>query len=145
MDEPNPPHDSQDEPVDPLEKLQQENSAAVEAAAAKARADLEAENASLNDKLQEFDAKMAGIRKKQAQAEEQRQKDSMVAPDTGKSLGMGLTIAYTIIGMPLAGYIIGLLIDNRVGGDHWRTWLAAGGCLFGLGGAVLLLQRNSSK
>lgn len=145
MDEPKPPHDSQDEPVDPLEKLKEENSSAIEAAAAKARAQLEAEDAVVAGKLQDFDSKIAGIRKKQADAEVQRQKDSMVAPDTGKSLGMGLTIAYTIIGMPLAGFFIGLLIDSRVGGDHWRTWLAAGGSIFGLAGAVLLLQRSSKK
>lgn len=145
MDEPRPPHDSQDEPQDPLEKLKEENSSAIEAAAAQARAKLESEDAAVSAKLSEFDSKMAGIRKKQADAVAQREKDSMVAPDTGKSLGMGLTIAYTIIGMPLAGFFIGLFVDSRVGGDHWRTWLAAGGSIFGLAGAVLLLQRNSKK
>lgn len=65
---------------------------------------------------------------------------SFVTPDTGRSLGKGLQIAYAILGVPLVGFGIGYLIDLKTGGMMWRGV----GTILGATAAVAYAIRSTS-
>ncbi|HLO98448.1 MAG TPA: hypothetical protein VK171_07630 [Fimbriimonas sp.] len=46
--------------------------------------------------------------------------------DTTNKMGMGFVMAYTIIGLPLVGYGIGLLINKFSGASGWHIWTTMG-------------------
>ncbi len=60
---------------------------------------------------------------------------------SAKGLGVGLSIAYTIIGMPLLGVAIGWAIDTRLGTQTYRSIGVLLGSVLGIVGAVVLLSR----
>lgn len=61
--------------------------------------------------------------------------------ESAKGLGVGLSIAYTIIGLPLLGVGIGWFIDTRLGTQTYRSIGVLLGSVLGLVGAVVLLSR----
>jgi len=98
----------------------------------------------------EFDEKLDGFSKKvdkiKATREEQerdkarRQKGEQ---DSSRGLGVGLTIAYTIIGLPLFGAAIGWFVDGRTGGT---TWVGVGtviGAVLGVIAAISIMNREN--
>ena len=64
---------------------------------------------------------------------------------SGKGLGVGLTIAYGMIGTPLVFYFIGKFIDSRLGTDHWQTWLALTGAGLGFAWIFFVLRRENAS
>lgn len=59
-----------------------------------------------------------------------------------RGLGLGLTIAYAILGMPVAGWFVGWLIDRNAGTQFWTPILAFVGVMGGLGFAISMLYRH---
>ena len=60
-------------------------------------------------------------------------------------MGMGLMLAYTIIGAPMVGYGIGLLINKTTGTQGWHIWTTLiGGCI-GIAWTVMVTTRNADK
>jgi F0F1-type ATP synthase assembly protein I len=65
--------------------------------------------------------------------------------DSARGLGVGMTIAYAILGMPLLGAGLGWLLDERLGG---KLWIGVGmllGAAAGIGFAVLTLNRVNKE
>jgi F0F1-type ATP synthase assembly protein I len=60
-------------------------------------------------------------------------------------LGVGLSIAYTIIGFPLLGYGIGYLLQRLTGSAFWPSTLAMSGMVLGVAVAVFMLSRTQNK
>ncbi len=73
------------------------------------------------------------------------EKQRKIASDreASRGLGVGLSIAYTIIGVPIFGYFVGYLIDRQVGGKLFAPLFTTGGAVLGLTYAVWVLQRNT--
>lgn len=60
---------------------------------------------------------------------------------SAKGLGVGLSVAYTIIGLPLVGVAIGWIIDTRMGTQTYRSIGVLLGSVLGIVGAIALLSR----
>jgi F0F1-type ATP synthase assembly protein I len=62
-----------------------------------------------------------------------------------RGLGLGYSIAYTIIGVPLIGAAIGYLLDNQLHTVYWKGYLTLAGAVVGLVLAVVTLNRSNPK
>jgi F0F1-type ATP synthase assembly protein I len=60
-------------------------------------------------------------------------------------MGMGLTMAYTIVGTPLAGYGAGLLINKATGANGWQIWLTLLGAIIGIGWVAMVSSRHADR
>lgn len=60
-------------------------------------------------------------------------------------LGVGLSIAYSIIGFPLLGYGAGYLLQRWTGSAIWPSTLAMSGMVLGVVVAVFMLSRTQNK
>ncbi len=92
---------------------------------------------------------MRAIEERARASKEQRQRTTSEKERTQKQeaadyrgLGVGMTVAYAIIGMPIFGWLIGLIIDSRLKTESWRTNLALIGVVAGIGFAFFVLQRQ---
>jgi len=103
--------------------------------------------AKLNEIEDEFDARMRSLESKATAVREQReaqvrQEERKLKSDANaaKGLGVGLSVAYAIIGMPVLGYLIGWGIDGKPGGPN-GNWTVILGAILGFVGAAVLLKR----
>jgi len=100
----------------------------------------------------EFEARMAALHEKvdriqSARLAANRTERKRQASD-GKAaagMGMGLSIAYTIIGCPIVGYGIGYLIDMQAGTTTMRSYAAMAGIVIGMGTALFLIKKSNSQ
>jgi len=70
---------------------------------------------------------------------------SGMTPEQGRNLGVGLSIAYAILGAPLVGFGIGFLIDQVTKGVFWRGALGLLGCCLGVGYAMVVANRSANS
>lgn len=61
------------------------------------------------------------------------------------STGLGLSLAYTIIGTPMLGYGVGLLINKATGTQGWHIWLTLIGSVIGIGWTIMVVNRNNDR
>lgn len=61
------------------------------------------------------------------------------------STGLGLSLAYTIIGAPLLGYAVGLGINKLTGTQGWQIWLTLIGSVIGIGWTMMVVNRNNDR
>lgn len=119
--------------------------------------DLEKQAAELkvNSKGDQIDAEFEErMRKLEAKVEEsktvreaqQRESKRQMASDreSARGLGVGLSVAYTIIGLPLFGYGVGYLIDNSTGGEAAKGIAMMIGAVAGIGMAFVILNRHNN-
>jgi F0F1-type ATP synthase assembly protein I len=69
----------------------------------------------------------------------------MTDPETARGLGVGLTIAYAILGMPLVMFGLGWLIDQAFKTTLWQSLLGLIGFFMGCGYAVYAAQANAKR
>lgn len=77
--------------------------------------------------LDELDARLARLQQRAREAradheEKKRGKRSSLG-ESAHGVGYGLTIAYTILGVPMLGALIGWLLDQRTGAGQFYTGL----------------------
>jgi F0F1-type ATP synthase assembly protein I len=123
---------------DPLEKLAAK---ADEINAPKLDEEFEARMA---DKVSELEGKVKVARARHASEAE---KNSKIIEDSGQSyrgLGVGLSIAYAIIGLPLVGYGIGYLLDMGKP-PLWQGLFTVAGAAGGVWFAVFQMNRTNPK
>ncbi|MEA2554608.1 MAG: hypothetical protein QOJ65_2784 [Fimbriimonadaceae bacterium] len=96
----------------------------------------------------EFDGRMRQLEEKLRKVREERegtksQEDARIALDnsSSKGLGLGLSIAYTMMGMPLLGIAIGWFLDQSLGTNIWKGILAVVGAAVGLAFTVVSMNR----
>jgi F0F1-type ATP synthase assembly protein I len=75
---------------------------------------------------------------KQERQTEERRSDG----ESARGLGIGLTVAYAIIGTPLLGFGIGYLIDGNSTVKTWSGILGMIGAFAGVGYCVYILNRT---
>ncbi len=64
--------------------------------------------------------------------------------DAARGLGIGISIAYTIIGLPLFGAGVGWLVDNRLGVDFWKGIGVLLGAIAGIMMAFYKINRHNN-
>jgi F0F1-type ATP synthase assembly protein I len=100
----------------------------------------------------EFDSRMSNldsrIKKMQSDREEKKAVESKVLQDSAssaKGLGLGLTVAYTFIGCPLMGALIGWGIDQWRHTDIYKGIFMMVGAAGGLALVVMFLKRADAQ
>ena len=133
-----------------LEKLDLELADSTE----RAISQFEAANESLASKPivgsdDEFEERLRSLERravatKRRRESERAMKERKLASDQEdyRGMGLGLSIAYMIIGMPLAGWLVGWLLFRQTGSVLWIPFLAFGGMAAGLAAALIMLQRH---
>lgn len=96
----------------------------------------------VDDRLREMDEKVRRVKGRWEAAQRQEAKQNESSAQSSKGLGLGLSIAYTIIGLPLVGYGVGVLISNFTGDLHWKGNGGFVGSVLGVVGAILMLNRH---
>jgi len=110
------------------------------------------EAASIAPKLDDFDARLKELEEKAGKAtgryrNVQKEESRKIASDSeaSRGLGFGLSIAYTIIGLPLLGVLVGTWLDNHYHAHFWTALLllvgGAGGMIYTIGA----LNKANSK
>jgi F0F1-type ATP synthase assembly protein I len=101
---------------------------------------------------EEFEARMAALHAKVDRIQSARKatirNEKKKQASDGKAaagMGIGLSIAYTIIGCPIVGYGIGYLIDMQMGTTTARSYAAMVGIIIGMGAAFYLIQKSNSQ
>lgn len=106
----------------------------------------------ISETSNEFEARMAELEKRGAAAKARYEAtktkvatERKESGDSARGLGIGLAVAYAIIGAPLAGFGAGFLIDKANGGDTWKGILGLIGSVAGVAYAILILNREEKK
>ncbi len=100
----------------------------------------------------EFDQRLKALEEKaqkaKASREVEKKKVERIQTSTqeeSRALGLGLSIAYTIIGIPLLGAGVGWLIDRQVGTHYWMGMLTLAGATGGVAIAIFKMNQNERK
>jgi F0F1-type ATP synthase assembly protein I len=64
--------------------------------------------------------------------------------DSARGLGVGLSIAYTIIGVPLLGVLVGWIVDSQLGTNVWKGLGMLIGAVIGIALAFVFLNRTNN-
>ena len=101
----------------------------------------------------EMDARLAEIEKKAKSAKQSFAKSGVkaehrvgsggVEPGGQRGLGIGMAVAMSILGLPIAGFFIGVFIEMNGGSDQVKVWLGLGGAIAGIAHGAWLAQKLS--
>lgn len=132
-----------DEPRDPTPEA--DDNIAMQMA--RAREKLEAIEDNFEGRLKDLEDRSADARdrfEKKKKIEDQRIRSE---GEAARGAGVGLSVAYTILGLPLFGFGVGYLVDRfAIGkGTQWQSILGLIGAFVGVGMAVWMLQRPQFK
>ena len=132
-----------DEPRDPADDA--DDSIAMQMA--RAREKLEAIEDNFEGRLKDLEERSSEAKdrfEKRKKIEDQRIRSE---GEAARGAGVGLSVAYTIIGLPLFGFGVGYAIDRFAmgGGTKWQSILGLVGAFVGVGMAVWMLQRPQFK
>lgn len=100
----------------------------------------------------DFDARFSALEERANKAKSLRQakqheKNRELGRDreSALGLGMGMTIAYTILGFPMLGAGIGYLLNRSQGSTGYIGPLTTLGAVVGLCSALFMMNRNQKK
>ncbi len=106
------------------------------------------EHAAYHAKLDDIDAKLAKAKQAKDVATN-KAKDTSISGSLDQkgslSMGLGLSMAYTIIGAPILGYLAGLGINKLTGTQGWQIWLTLLGSIIGIGWVATVTNRNQDR
>jgi F0F1-type ATP synthase assembly protein I len=92
-------------------------------------------------RLRDLEQRMASRQRDYVASKSEQDRVREADRQSAKGLGVGLAVAYAIVGTPMLGAGIGWLIDNRVGSDAWVGILTLCGAALGVAFAILILNR----
>jgi uncharacterized membrane protein YeaQ/YmgE (transglycosylase-associated protein family) len=119
---------------------------ALEAKAAEARShalsEADAAEKELHEKLSQLEAKATRSRRSLERAHQRDEAGRPANVEAAQNLGIGLTIAYAIIGAPLAGWLIGMVFDRKPNGPVGAA-LTVFGAFAGVVYAIVVLNRTN--
>lgn len=99
-----------------------------------------------HQKMAELETRLhAAQQKKDAPEKAKASLSGSLDQKSSLSTGLGLSLAYTIIGTPLLGYALGLGINKVTGTQGWQIWLTLIGSVIGIGWTVMVVNRNNDR
>ena len=98
-----------------------------------------------DEKLHALEVKAQAMKERREAQKVQAEKEVKSTQMSNEGLGIGMTLAYTVLGLPLLGGIVGMFLDKATGGNAWIVIFGMGGMVLGIGCAVFLLYRNNGK
>ncbi|MBL8088369.1 MAG: hypothetical protein JNM85_09925 [Chthonomonas sp.] len=118
---------------------------ATHRAAREAREKLEEIEASFKGRMQKLEDRAKESRNKREAEKREKLKELKQSGEDARGLGIGMQIAYTILGLPLVGFVVGMLIDRSTHSTVWQNALGLGGTFLGVGAALVLLNRENKR
>lgn len=109
--------------------------------AEEARRKIEEADVEFNARLKDLEERAHHAQNKRHQIERQKAKENKSSADAAKGLGVGLSVAYAILGMPIAGLGLGWLIEKMGGPAGWQSGLIIIGSVLGVVYAVWFVNR----
>lgn len=122
------------------ERLKQSAAEAIAQAAEGAQLDPEFEK-----RLQTVESKALEHKRKRETVAAQESKRMASDSESTRGLGVGMTVAYAILGMPLLGAAVGWLIDQRIGTSLWQGIFMLLGAVAGIAFTVITIQKNDKS
>jgi hypothetical protein len=95
------------------------------------------------ERLAHLEARADSVREKREQIARTTAKQLKSSGEDAKGLGIGLTIAYSFIGCPIVGYLIGLGIEKGGGPQFSKDWGAVIGIVVGFFAMIILVKREN--
>lgn len=97
------------------------------------------------ERLSRLESRSQVARRRHEQRKERLAEARARDKESYRGLGLGMTIAYAIIGAPLAGFFVGWGLDALMGGGTLaRAFLTLAGAVAGVTFAVVVLNRHAS-
>lgn len=103
-------------------------------------------------KVPDFDERLRDLEARAQAAKDRRETKARTEArrlasdaESNRGLGIGLTVAYAIIGLPLFGIGVGYAIDSANGTTIFRGFGALVGSILGIVGAVVILNRQQNQ
>lgn len=96
-------------------------------------------DAEFEDRLQKLHDRAESMKSKRDAVEAERTRHTVAEQASARGLGVGLSVAYAIIGLPLLCAGIGWLIDRSAGGNTGKALGAVIGLAIGIVVAIRLL------
>jgi F0F1-type ATP synthase assembly protein I len=95
------------------------------------------------DRLKGLEERAKGARLGQQQINAQTNERRRVESETGKGLGLGLSVAYMIVGVPLFGALIGYFIDKGTNSNIFKGLCTITGAVIGITMTVITVNRHN--
>lgn len=108
-----------------------------------AKVGLPDEDPEFADRFNKLNERVDSYRTKKATAAHQEGKRLKSEQESSRGMGLGLSIAYTIIGLPVVMALIGWLIDQKLQTTFWKGSLAFLGMIIGVFYAVTVLNKTN--
>jgi F0F1-type ATP synthase assembly protein I len=102
-------------------------------------------DAEFEERLQRLHEKADRVKEIKESAERDKRRSYAVERSSARGLGIGLTIAYAIVGLPLIGVGIGWLIDKNLGTTMGKGVGVVAGVAIGMVVALALLKRTNDS
>ncbi len=119
---------------------------AVKDAAEMARRRLDQADADMEARIKELEASARGARERhESRQAEQKSSAPLTNPEIARSTGLGLVIAYAVIGFPLGGFLIGYFIDGQKLNGPVGGILGLLGAALGVGYAIYRVQTQARR
>lgn len=106
-----------------------------------ARRKIDEADAEFADRLKSLEERAAQSKSRRETQAKQKAKEDQSSAEAAKGLGVGLTVAYAILGMPLAGLGIGWLIEKMGGPAGWQSGLIVLGATLGVVFAIVFVNK----
>ncbi len=114
----------------------------IDAITDEANAKVEKIDDEFHAKAEELHARAAKLKRTMEVKQERQTEERRSDGESARGLGIGLTVAYAIIGTPLLGFGIGYLIDGNSTVKTWSGILGMIGAFAGVGYCVYILNRT---
>ncbi len=95
-------------------------------------------------KLRDIEDRAAKARREHDTTRVPDEKTATFSRESTRGIGVGMSIAYAILGVPMVGLGIGWIFDNRVGDGQGTLWRLVG-FLIGAIGAIAYAIKVSSR
>lgn len=95
-----------------------------------------------SEKMAELQKRANALKQKRDNQVRQQTKETRAVMESNAGLGAGLAIAYTIIGIPVLGGIVGVVLKSQTGNPAWVTAFGLAGMVLGLVGAYFVALRT---
>lgn len=99
------------------------------------------EPSDFDERLRHLEVRTGKVRDQQTTSKANAEREREANAKSSRGLGVGLSIAYTIIGIPLFGILFGWLADRQLGTNLYKGVGALVGAVIGIVFAVVLMNR----
>lgn len=97
------------------------------------------------ERLRQLEDKAAATKSRRDTIQAQEQEKLKSDGKSAVGVGVGMTIAYAILGVPMLGALLGWLIDRSLGTNLFKGLLTLGGAVLGIVFAVITSNRQAPR